>query len=101
MPSKAIDVQTLKGRVNGAVMGLLGLTALAIGLAAIDDRVGTELARLIEGRGPSDEIVRVGATVERAVMTFAESIGYHSIEMAPLTIFGLAALVLVLFMLRT
>lgn len=94
-------MQALKGRINGAAMGLAGITALVIGLAAIDDRVGTELARLVEGRGPSDEIVRLGGQIEHAVLVFAQSVSYHSIEQAPLTIFALAALVLVLFMLRT
>jgi hypothetical protein len=94
-------VQVLRGRLNGAAMGLAGITALVIGLAAIDDRVGTELARLIEGRGPSDEIIRISAQIEHAVLALAQSVSYHSIEQAPLTIFALAALVLVLFMLRT
>jgi hypothetical protein len=72
-----------------------------IGLAAIDDRIGSELARLIQGRGPSDEVIGVVAKLQHAVVALAQSVSYHSIDQAPLTIFGLAALVLVLFMLRT
>jgi hypothetical protein len=87
--------------MNGAAAALGGITALVIGLAAIDDRIGTEMGRFVEGHGPSDEIVRLFAKLQHTVVTAAQSLSYHSIEQAPLTIFGLAALVLLLFMLRT
>ena len=78
-----------------------GLVALVIGLAAIDDRVRGHVVRLFDGRGPSPEITTLGAQLQSLVFVVIQAVKDQSIEHAPLVIFGLAATVLVLLMLRT
>ena len=78
-----------------------GMVALVIGLCAIDNRVRGQVVRLLDGRGPSPEISSVNAQFQGFVFTVIQAIKDQSIEHAPLVIFGLAAMVLVLLMLRT
>jgi hypothetical protein len=78
-----------------------GLVALVIGLCAIDDRVRDQFARLVDGRGPSPEIATVVARLQDLAFIVIQAVKDQSIEHAPLVIFGLAAMVLVLLMLRT
>jgi hypothetical protein len=87
--------------LSGAVTAIVSLTCLVIGLAAIDGRVREQLAWLLNGGGPSREMVSAGSKVESLVAVFAAAVRDQSMEHAALVIFALAALVLVLFMLRT
>jgi hypothetical protein len=86
--------------VNGlTVFG--GLVMLIAGLAMIDVRVRDQLGRLLTGRGPSGELATLGDRVQSLLTIAMQAARDQSIENAPLVIFALAALVLVLFMTRT
>lgn len=78
-----------------------GLCALVIGLAAIDDRVRDQVARAFISGGPTEEIASVGSRLQEMAMIAAQAVRDQSIEHAPMVIFALAAMVLVLFMTRT
>jgi len=78
-----------------------GVGVLIFVLALVDYRVRAEITRLASGRPPSSEVVAAGENAQNLVYIAIHAVQYQSIEHAPLTIFGLAALVLVLFMMRT
>ena len=79
----------------GGVLMLIG------GLAVIDERVRVQLGRLLTGRAPSGELATLGDRVQTLLLIVMQAARDQSIEHAPLVIFALAALVLVLFMVRT
>ena len=78
-----------------------GVLALLVGLALIDERVRERLSRLFSSRAASGEIATAGARLQEMTEVLALAVRDQSIEQAPLVIFGLAAIVLLLFMLRT
>jgi hypothetical protein len=84
----------------GTLSTLGGLCALALGLAAIDERVREGMARLFTLRSASGELATFGGRFRELAEIAFIAIRDQSIEQAPLVIFGLAALVLLLFMLR-
>jgi len=85
----------------GGLTAVGGLCALVVGLALVDERVRERLARLTTTRAASGEIASAGAKLQELVELVAMAVRDQSIEQAPLVIFALAAIVLVLFMLRT
>lgn len=78
-----------------------GVCALLVGLAAIDDRVRDQLVSAFARQGPTEEIATVGSRIEEIVTVLAHAVRDQSIEHAPMVIFALAAMVLLLFMTRT
>ena len=78
-----------------------GLCALLIGLAAIDDRVRDQVARVFARQGPTAEMASLASRLEEMGAIVAHAVRDQSIEHAPMVIFALAAMVLVLFMTRT
>jgi hypothetical protein len=86
--------------VNGlsAVGGTLMLVA---GLALIDGRVREQFGRLASGRAPSGDLADLGTRLQGLLEVAMQALRDQSMAHAPLVIFALAALVLVLFMTRT
>lgn len=78
-----------------------GLCALLIGLAVIDDRVRDQVAKVFARQGPTAEIASIGSQLEEMAAVVAQAARDQSIEHAPMVIFAVAAMVLVLFMSRT
>ena len=85
----------------GGVTAAGGVCALVAGLALYDERVRLQLSRIVSGRAPSGEIATAGERMQEAVSVLVQAVADQSIEHAPLVVFGVAALVLVLFMTRT
>jgi len=85
----------------GGLTSVGGVVALAIGLAAIDDRVRDQFARVFTSRGPTNEITTLGSRLNDMVLIAAQAVTEQSIAHAPLVIFALAAAILVLLMTRT
>ena len=85
----------------GGLTSLGGVLALAIGLAAVDDRVRDQFARVFTSRGPTEEITTVGSRLNEIALIAAQAVRDQSIDHAPLVIFALAAAILVLLMTRT
>ena len=91
----------MRSGVTSGLTAAAGVTAVLIGLAVIDGRVQDRLATLFSGRGPTGELLSEGARLQELGTAILQAVRDQSIEHAPLTIFALAAAVLVLFMLRT
>jgi hypothetical protein len=91
----------MRRRWSAAITAAAGAATLVVGLAALDIRVRDQVASLLSGRGPSGELVSAGSYIETLISVVATAVRDQSMERAPLVMFSLAALVLVLFMLRT
>ena len=76
-----------------------GLCALIAGMAAIDSDVHRELARVMSGQA-SPQIVSIGWRLREFATVAAHAMKAQGMENSVLVIFGLAAIVLVVFMLR-
>ena len=48
----------------GGVTAVAGAGALILGLAIVDERVRTQLGRVVSGRPPTEEIVSFGAQLQ-------------------------------------
>ena len=89
--------------VFGGITAASGAVALVAGLAMIDLRVRDHVGLVLKGSpgNTSDELATIGARLQDLLLVAVQAVRNQSIEHAPLVIFALAALVLVLFMLRT
>lgn len=87
--------------VYGGVTAAAGVCALVTGLALIDERVRDQIVRIMRGKAPTDELVSAGERATDLMTMVMQAVRDQSIEHAPLVVFSVAALVLVLFMTRT
>jgi len=85
----------------GGFTAVAGASALALGLAIVDERVRTQMGRVLSGRPPTAEITSLGVQVQELLRVTWQAIQDQSIENAPLVVFSVAALVLVVWMTRT
>jgi hypothetical protein len=85
----------------GGVTAVAGISALVLGLAVLDERVRVQLARVFSGKAPTDEIASVGNSFKDLMTVTWRAVADQSIENAPLVVFSVAALVLVVWMTRT
>ena len=83
------------------VTAVAGAGALILGLAIVDERVRAQLGRVVSGRPPTEEIVSFGAQLQDLLNVLWQGVQDQSVENAPLVIFSVAALVLVVWMTRT
>ena len=74
--------------------------AVLLGLAAIDPEVRAYLTGLFSG-GAWSEIDSTSSRIQEATLLVFRAVRDQSFEHGPLMMFGLAATVLLLFMLRT
>lgn len=99
--SASAAMQRPSNKVLNVLLSVGGLAALLAGLALVDDRVRLQLAHLVTGQGATGEVGGAVEHVQGIVTVVLLALRDQSLAYAPLTIFGLAALVLVLFMTRT
>ena len=85
----------------GGLTAIVGVSALVLGLAILDERVRAQLARVFSGKAPTGEIAAVGNSFQQLMAVTWQAIADQSIENAPLVVFSVAALVLVVWMTRT
>ncbi len=78
-----------------------GIGTVLLGLAAVDPRVREELTRVASGGGTSRQMASVSGWIQDLGLVVAQALRDQSIEHAPLVIFGIAATILVFFMMRT
>lgn len=78
-----------------------GLAVLTTCLVAIDQRVRDQIAHILTGQGATGELGSALSQVQQTTEVVLQALRDQSLAYAPLTIFGLAALLLVLFMTRT
>jgi len=91
----------MRRHINGSLTAVGGVCALVVGLMAIDERVRLEVSAFFSGRPVPGEIATLGGRLKDAGVVMAEALRDQSIEHAPLTIFALAALILVMFLTMT
>jgi hypothetical protein len=91
----------MRRSVFGGLTAAAGVCALVTGLALFDERVRGQIARIMSGKTPTDELVSAGERASDLMTMAMQAVRDQSIEHAPLVVFSLAALVLVLFMTRT
>ncbi len=87
--------------IYGPFTAAAGAGALILGLAIVDERVRTQIGRVLSGRAPSSEIASFGTQLQELLRVAWQAIQDQSVENAPLVIFSIAALVLVAWMTRT
>ena len=88
-------------RRTKAILGTaISLITLAVGLAVIDPRVRDEFTRFLHGGAPG-ELSGAGATLKDLAQTALVAVRDQGMEHAPLTLFAIGAMVLVLFMTKT
>jgi hypothetical protein len=92
---------TRRPSMMGGFTAIAGAGALIVGLAIVDERVRRELGRVVSGRPPTQEIVSFGGQVKEFLGVLWQAVQDQSVENAPLVIFSVAALVLVVWMTRT
>jgi hypothetical protein len=85
----------------GTVTAVGSLAVLLAGLALFDPRLREEFARLASGRAPVGELATFGDQVSDTLSIVMLAIQDQSVAHAPLVVFGVAAVILVLFMTRT
>jgi hypothetical protein len=85
----------------GGFTAVAGAIALVLGLAIVDERVRTQMGRVLSGRPPTAEITSLGVQLQDLLRVTWQAIQDQSIENAPLVVFSVAALVLVAWMTRT
>jgi hypothetical protein len=91
----------MQRRLGSAVAAVGSLTIIVLGMAVMDERVRQQLHHVANGKGPSPGTLSTAYRVQDAVLVALDAVRHQSIEHAPLTIFALAATVLLFFMLRT
>ena len=90
----------MRRRFKDAVISILALSVLLLMLMSVDPRLRDQIATTVN-TPPTSTIRTVTHQVQdvsKAVVSAAED---HSLANAPMVIFGVAATVLVVFMLRT
>ena len=85
----------------GGFTAVAGAGSVVLGLAIVDERVRAQLGRVLSGHPPTAELTSVGAEFQDLLRVTWQAVQDQSIENAPLVIFSVAALVLVVWMTRT
>ncbi len=76
------------------------LIVVVLGMAAMDARVRGLVRQVLDGEGLSPEMLSIARRVNEAMLVALDAVRDQSISHAPVTIFALAATVLLLFMIR-
>ncbi len=87
--------------IKDALISVGAVVVLIVALVSIDDRVRQRVAEILRTPPSSAEIAGTGAQVAQVSNLVFKAVRDQSVENAPMVIFGVAATVLVLFMLRT
>jgi hypothetical protein len=88
-------------RARSWIGAAAGLLVLAGTLAIIDERVRYAMVSFVNGTTPAGEIAAASESLEDTVTLVMQAIRDQSIEHAPLTLFAIGAMALVLFMTKT
>lgn len=91
----------IQSRLRGGVATAGSLAVILAGMTMMNERVRDQVNVVINGRGPSPEVTASAHQIESAAWAALDVLRDQSMAHAPLTIFALAAAVLLLVMLRT
>jgi hypothetical protein len=87
--------------ISDALISLGALVLLLVLLVSIDDRVRERVTQMVTSPPSSAEIAGAGAQIENVSVVLFRAARDQSVDHGPMVIFAVAAVVLVLFMLRT
>lgn len=91
----------MQSRIRGGLATIGSLTVIVAGMVLMNERVREQAHHLMQGRGRSPEVTASAHHLQRAAFVTLDTLRDLSIDHASLTIFALAAVVLLLVMLRT
>jgi hypothetical protein len=91
----------IRRAAGDAVISITAVLILVVMLVSVDDRVRDRVSGLWSGSPHSAELVGTGRELGSLVTLMYDSVKDQSLAHAPMTIFALAATILVLFMVRT
>ena len=87
--------------IKDALISMGAVALLVVAIVSIDDRVRERVTDILNRPPSSAELAGTGAQVAQVSMVIFKAARDQSVEHAPMVVFGVAATVLVLFMLRT
>jgi hypothetical protein len=90
----------MRRRLNDVVISVLALSVLALMLISVDPRLRDQIETTVN-TPPTSTIRTVTHQVQDVSKVVVRAAEDHSLANAPMVIFGIAATVLVVFMLRT
>ena len=88
-------------RLKGGLAAAGSLAAVVLGMAVMNEHVRNAVRRIANGDGAPPEMMASAHRLQQGLLVALDAVRDQSIDHAPLTIFALAATVLLLFMLRT
>ena len=91
----------MRRAIGDAMLTAGSALTLVLALVLLDDRVRDHLSAIVDPRHPGEAVVDMSHRVNQIAAIVAVAARNQSIDHAPLVIFGVAATVLVIFMLRT
>ena len=91
----------MQRRLSAGLAAIGSLAAVGIGMAVMDDRVRVQMTRIIDGEGATPDAVVYAQHLNDVVLNALDVVRFQATDHAPLTIFAVAAVVLLFFMLRT
>lgn len=91
----------VQSRLRGGVAAAGSLAIIVVGMTLMNDRVRQQVGHVLHGQGASPEMSASTQQLQRALLVALDGLRDQSMTHAPLTIFALAATVLLLVMLRT
>ena len=83
------------------MISIAALGALLTTIVFVDDRVREQVSQRFSGRTASDEFHSAGVHLREIAHVVGMAARDHGLEHGPILIFALAAIILVVFMLRT
>jgi hypothetical protein len=87
--------------ISDGLISFGALVLLVVALVSIDDRVRDRVTEILQAPPSSAQITGAGAQAAQISNVVFKAARDQSVEHAPMVIFGVVAVVLVLFMLRT
>lgn len=87
--------------VSDTLISIGAVLVLLVAIVSIDDRARERVQGMLTSPPSSSEIAGVGAQIENVSTLMYKAARDQSVDHAPMVIFAVAAVVLVLFMLRT
>jgi hypothetical protein len=90
----------MRRRVNDVVISVLALSVLLLMLMSVDPRVRDQVQTTLN-TPPTSTVRSVTSEVRNVSKVVVRAAEDHSLANAPMVVFGVAALVLTVFMLRT
>ncbi|MGE3510107.1 MAG: hypothetical protein AB7N65_14625 [Vicinamibacterales bacterium] len=92
---------TLQSRIRGGLGATASLLAIAGGMTVMNEGLRRQVERLVAGDGASPELRSSAQRLASAAGVALDALRDQSVDLAPLTIFALSAIVLLLILIRT